>query len=354
MFRHRPLVPALILVTAATLFAGCSKEPEAKAPRKPVAEIEGVAGIEARVILDGLRNPSCVIFSPDGELTVCDTGHGRVVLVKDGEARDYVTGFVTEFWKVDPDSGTKRFQVGPLSAVWYDRQLIVSDGGQSDGAEALVRFTGPGDAASGERTAPVKSLETDPAMVGEGNLTGMSLDRTTGELYICGHGDDAKTWLLRFDHDENVLGKWASADDNGITVNSPMQTLIESKEHILVLYSGVGGVEDGLLVRWDRKTAKPVRQWTLPGLIDPMGMAFIPGTKDLAVVDNNWALTEVKKGKLARVSLGEGDAAKVEILATGLMGPVSCVFGPDKRLYIAQLGSAIDAENGQVIAVQGF
>ena len=46
------------------------------------------------VFLDGLNNPSCVTFRPDGTLTVCDSGNGRVILVSDdGEVTDYITGF---------------------------------------------------------------------------------------------------------------------------------------------------------------------------------------------------------------------------------------------------------------------
>ncbi|MCB9831035.1 MAG: hypothetical protein H6807_01070 [Planctomycetes bacterium] len=305
-------------------------------------------------MLSGLRNPSGVSFSPQGLLTVCDSGHGKVIVVEKGKPRDQITGFATEFWKVDKESGAKRFQLGPLTALWKDSVLVVTDGGVGDGAETLAFFEHPGDAATGRRSPPVKSLEDDPSKPGEGNLTGGSIDPNTGEIFLCGHGDDSKTWILRYDWRAGALEKWASSDDNGITVNSPMQTLVESPDHLLVLYSGAGGKEDGLVVRWDRKTRKPLKSWTLPGLVDPMGMARKRGQDQLYLVDNNWALTEVKSGKLARVSLGDEEAAKVEILPLDLRGPVSCAFGPDGRLYVAQLGVAIDAENGEVLAISGL
>jgi hypothetical protein len=134
-----------------------------------------------------------------------------------------------------------------------------------------------------------------------------------------------------------------------------MATMPWNKQSILALYSGAGGKDDGLIVQWNIKTGKVVKQWTLPGLTDPMGFARVPETRSLVVVDNNWALTEVKPGRLARVNLvRDADEAKVRVIADNLHGPVSCAFGPDGDLYIAQLGSEFDKDKGQIIAVSGI
>ena len=135
-----------------------------------------------------------------------------------------------------------------------------------------------------------------------------------------------------------------------------MQTLPTRDGTVLVLYSGRGGVDDGLIVEWDETTGEPVRQWTLPLLTDPMGMDWIPGGGGaLAVVDNNWALTEVKNGRLAVVRLpGESGAADVSVRGDRLKGPVSCAFGRDGTLYIAELGKQIDGTQGRVIAIRGI
>ena len=122
-----------------------------------------------------------------------------------------------------------------------------------------------------------------------------------------------------------------------------------------MLYSGAGGKPDGVIGEWDTKTGDLVASWSLPGLIDPMGMAWIPGTRELAVVDNNWNLEKVQMGRLARVSLaGKGGTAKVTILGTKLMGPVACAFGPDRRLYVAELGEMFDQGKGRIVAISGF
>jgi WD40 repeat protein len=313
-------------------------------------------GYTARKVVVSLSNPSSIDFHPDGHLTVCDSGYGRVLLVKDGEAEVYAKGFPTQYWKTDAETGTKRFRLGPLSAVWIDGEtLAVTNAGLNDGEETVLFLSGGGEIGSAPSTNSIGPTSDDEADKGEGNLCGMSLSKDGKTLYLAGQGSDAKTWTLAVDIDKKKLMPLASADEAGIEINSPMDTMQWDESSLLTLYSGAGGKEDGLLVQWDLKTKKPVHQWTLPGLKDPMGFARIPGSDELVVVDNNWALTEVQPGKLARVSLpAEGEAAEVEVLGDQLLGPVSCKFGPDGELYIAQLGEEFDKDKGEVIAVKGI
>jgi hypothetical protein len=312
-------------------------------------------GLNATMVADGLMNPSGVSFDKDGNLAICDAGNGKILLRRpDVEAVDYITGFETEYWKVDPETKAKRFKLGPINAAWLpDGRLAVSNAGLKDGEDHIAFFEGSGAAISGEYSNGIPSTTGTKGDLGEGNPTGFAVGKD-GNLWACGQGSDMKSWILRCDVTTKKLETWASSDDNGISVNSPMQILVEDDGHILVLYSGAGGKEDGLIARWNVASKKPVKTWTLPGLVDPMGMDFIPGTKDLAVVDNNWALTEVKEGRLARVSLGEGDAATVKILGSKLRGPVACAFGPDKKLYVAQLGREFDKNFGAVVAISGI
>lgn len=312
-------------------------------------------GYSAVVVQDGLNNPSGVTFSPKGELTICDSGNGRVIVVRDGEAVDYATGFETEYWKPAAEGAPDRFKLGPLSAVWIGDTLIVSDGGKKDGHETLLFFESSGPASGAEATNSIPPTSEDELDMGEGNLTGFSLTPDQKTIYVAGQGADAKTWVLACDVATKNLEPVFSADDHGITVNSPMQTHVLESGAVLALYSGAGGKEDGLLVQWNPETKQPDRMWTIPGLIDPMGFAPIPGTSDYAAVDNNWSLTEVQEGKLARISLPEGGGeAQVEVIGTKLLGPVSCAFGPDGRLYITQLGEKFDSNVGSVVAVSGF
>lgn len=313
-------------------------------------------GYSAEVAAKGLTNPSDVSFSPSGTLTICDSGDGRVLTLEAGELKEYITGFPTEFWKVDAESGAKRFKLGPLSAIWLDGEtLAVTNAGLKDGEETVVFFKGPGKADSGEATNPVGPTSDDPADKGEGNLTGLTASEDGKTIYVAGQGADAKTWLLKVDVDAKKMSTLFSADDNGIAINSPMATALWGDDAILALYSGAGGKDDGLIVEWNLESGKPTKQWTVPGLLDPMGFAVIPGTKKLAVVDNNWALTEVKPGKLAVVTLPEeSGAAEIEVLTEKLQGPVACKFGPDGKLYISQLGKEFDKNEGSVIAVSGL
>jgi len=306
----------------------------------------------AHVVADGLNNPSSVSFSPDGVLTVCDSGNGRVVTIEDGKVKDYITGFATEYWKTDKETGTKRFKLGPLSAVWIDADtLAVTNGGLGDGKENVLFFNGPGTADSGTATNSVLPTTTDAKDNGEGNLTGMSLSADGSTLFVAGQGSDAATWILTADVKTRKLAPAFSADKAGIAVNSPMATIAEDGT-VLALYSGAGGKDDGMIVRWDIATKKVVDKWNLPGLTDPMGFAKMPDMDAYIVVDNNWALTEVKDGRAALVQLPDGsDDAEVMIAADKLKGPISCAFAPSGELYIAQLGGEFDAGKGQILRI---
>lgn len=313
-------------------------------------------GYRGEVVVDGLCNPSSVTFNSDGQLTICDSGNGRVLLVRKGEATVFATGFPTEYWKVDAETGTKRFRLGPLSSVWVDSNtLAVTNAGEKDGEETVLFFDGRGPVTRGKATNSVGPTSDAEADKGEGNLCGLSISEDGKTLYLAGQGADAKTWVLSVDVAGRKLSPLLSADDAGIEINSPMDTLVWDESNLLVLYSGAGGKEDGLIVQWDLETKKPVRQWTLPGLNDPMGFARIPGSDELVVVDNNWSLTAVQPGKLARVSLtAKSGPANVDVIADELLGPVACRFAPDGDLYIAQLGKEFDKNYGQVLKVSGI
>lgn len=321
----------------------------------PGVDIGAGKGLRAEVVMDGLTNPSFVSFAPDGALTVCDTGNGRVVVLRDGEEIEWVSGMTTEYWKVDKATGAKRYRLGPLAAVWVGDTLAVTDAGLADGFETIRFYDAPGGPADGVATNSVPATTFDAADAGEGNLCGLSVSPDGGTVYVAGQGYDGMSWTLRCDVATRRLRPFLSADAAGIAVNSPMQTLPWDGDSLLVLYSGAGGTEDGLLVQWSLRTGAPLAQWTLPGLADPMGMARIPGTDELAIVDNRWSLTAVGAGRLGRVGLTAGGGeADVEILADQLEGPVACAFGPDGRLYVTTLGAEFDKGLGQVLAIRGI
>ncbi len=346
-------VPTTVLILIAlTLLPSCGGEGEAS----------GEGGVTQEAVLDGLNNPACVTFSPGGKLTVCtagpgkENGNGRVVVWSDGKTEDYVTGMATEYWKPGKDGEPDRFKLGPVGAVWVnDSLLAVSNGGLKDSKDNVLLFNGPGAASTGKASNGLDPTSEDSKDLGEGNLVGFSTAPGSDTVYVCGQGADAKSWLLQLDPSTAKLTTLASADDNGIATNSPMMSLPWGDDAVLVLYSGAGGKDDGLLVKWNVKTAKPVQQWTLPGLFDPMGMDRIPGSDDLVVVDNNWDLKSVKSGRVARVGLtADGGAAEISMIDADLKGPVSCAFGPDGRLYVATLGPAFDEGKGSVVAISGI
>ncbi len=380
------IVGSCVLGTLTSCSAPLTKEGKRKAQALRQHQLElsedlGLSrGYQAESVLENLNNPSSISFSAPGAisenglLTVCDSGNGQVLLVhidenynrfktqgssanlrsKRKSSAQWVvgaSGLQTEYWKTDPQS----FKVGPLSALWVDRStLAISDAGKPDGQEKIL-FMDFQNTSFASNSSKANKVRTSTAFAGEGNFCGISLapDNT---IYICGQGSDAQTYILQADitAEQPELKAFVSSDEKGIAIDSPMQTLVYG-DSLLVLYSGKGGIEDGLIAQWSLQDGSLLAQWKLPGLMDPMGMDFIPGTDRLVVVDNNWSLTEVLAGKLAIVDLPSGsDEANVDIIASNLKGPTACGFGPDHKLYIAQLGEAFDQNKGNVIVVDGF
>lgn len=341
-------------------FIGCGKGAE-PAPADKAVDVGLITGLDAKLVIRGLNNPSYVTFRPeDNALTVCDSGNGRILVLERGvgQVTRFLADFQTEHWKVDTEKNERRYKLGPLCALWIGSYLLaVSDSGYPDGQDTIAFFDKPGRAADAiGRTNSIPPTSQDPKDLGEGNFVGFTLSPDGKTLYACSHGADAKTWILRCDIETRTLETFLSADDHGIAVNSPMESLLRGPDRLLVLYSGAAGKEGGLLVEWDLVEKKPVAQWKLPGLVDPLGMDWIPGsTRELAIVDANWSLTKVNDGKLVRVRLPEGGGdAEVVVLGTRLKGPISCRFGPDGRLYVAQLGEMFDQDKGSVISIGGI
>lgn len=319
-------------------------------------------GYTAHVVASGLKNPSYVTFHPHSSaLTIVDSGNGRVLKVVDGVQWPILTGLATEWWKVYKNSEGQEisaYRVGPLAAHWLrGDQLVVTDAGRPDGEEALITFqiSSKGEAPKViARTNTVGPTTADPVDLGEGNLSGLTVLPDNDTYYVCGQGFDGKSWVLGGSLKSGTLKPLFSADDHGITVNSPMQALVW-RGKVLVVYSGAGGKDDGLLVEWDPETRTPVNQWPLPGLADPMCIAQVPGQDDqFAITANNWALEGVNHGKIALVTLGAEGAVETDVIADRIFGPVHCAFGPDGRLYVTSLGTQLDSDKGEVIAIAGF
>ena len=352
----------LLLIAVALLLVGCASGFR----RETIPDLRnidiGLRGeLRAHVVAEGLCNPSHVSFNPNGgALTICDSGNGRMLLV-DRTMGELLTGMPTEYWK--RISITENFyKVGPLFALWLDAEnFAVGDGGQVDGKEtvAFFRYAGPKatspPALHGRTNAlPPNSDPPMPTDPGEGNFVGPVLAPDGNTIYACSHGNDEKSWIVKIDVKARTLAPLFSSDEQGIKTNAPMQCLLV-RDNLLILYAGAGGVEEGMVVEYDLKTYKVVDQWRLPGLIDPMGIAPIPGVVDEYIVtDNNWDLTSVKNGKLARVRLLPRRGAEVEIIADAVKGPVYCAFGPDRRLYVTCLGEMYDRDKGLVIAIGGI
>lgn len=348
------MVRTTLIAALALALPACGSDSDAPGSLGKTVDIGLVAGYAAHLVLDRLNNPSCVAVSPGGRVAVCDSGNGRVLRIgADGSASVLIGGFATEYWKPD----VPRFKVGPLSMVWLDdTRFAVTNAGLPDGAEHVLFFDRAGAASDGVATNPIPPTSADPDDRGEGNLTGLSRSPDGQSLFLCGHGSDARTWLLSCDIAARQLRTFASADAHHIATDSPMATLPWGDRHVLVLYAGKGGVEDSLLVLWDIATRAPSAKWTLPGITDAYAMARVPGRDELAIIDHVFDVATVRPGKLARVTVSASPDSKprVTIIASNLPGPTGCAFDRYGRLLVTLLGESPDTDRGRLIAIDGF
>ena len=139
------IAPALLPLMALMTACGVRTSDDGAGVGSPL--LIGMAdGFSASSVLTGLNNPSGISFSGKGELTVCDSGNGQVILFVDGKPTNHITGFPTEYWKVNAEAGTKAFGLGPLSAVWLGDTLAVTTAGAKDGEETVHTAASAGEA----------------------------------------------------------------------------------------------------------------------------------------------------------------------------------------------------------------
>lgn len=342
--------------------------PDAALGHDPHANHGGMAALEdlpegmtAYVQLANLPNPAGLAFRSEGVLMVC--AGDAIHIAHEMHTHVAMSGFTTQFWKDADGEANDRFRHGPISIVYLpDGTAVVSDAGLTDGEDQLLIY--PPGATDRSQAVATGGVAT------EGNLMGLCVAADGTTVYACGQGSDEKTWIIACDTaaEAPTLELFFSADEHGITANSPMQAILWNDNTLLVLYQDDATGDDpeikndGLLVAWNLETLAPISQWSLPELNDPMGMARIPGTDDLVVVAHNWTnANETLPGKLARVTLpndgtvpGEPIPADVTVLSESLRGPVSCLFDDEGKLYISQLGPTIDGTEGVVLAVEGI
>ncbi|MCA8969962.1 MAG: hypothetical protein KDC95_09275 [Planctomycetes bacterium] len=317
-------------------------------------------GVHSTVVASGLCNPLDICFSPAGDLTICESGAGRVLVQKDdgtGTLRlvEWIQGFQIEDWPLVSGSGAKTMKLSCTSASWGGRRLlIVADGGLAPGEDKLRFFWNAGTAESGIESNGIPTTTGQPDDHGESHVTSMALTPDGMRLFAVGVGTNDKTWIRSADIASRSLDPYIASDDHGITADNPVRIAMWDEQDVVVLYAGRPGHDDACLVRWNTGTQNPVAQWKLKGLVDPTGMARIGKSNRLWIVTSPTSGdTGATKGRLARVTLPEGDAV-VDVVIETLVRPTACAIGPDGALYVSQIGDAYDSDRGSVVKLTGL
>ncbi len=159
-------------------------------------------------IVTGLSHPSGVTVGTDGRMYVAEFGDenkddtGRIVVVEDGKAVPFATGFKH-----------------PHALVAFHEFLFVLDKG------SVWRV---------DKKGQIKEFAPNKAFFGENYLSRITVDEL-GNLYVCNatHGDN--TGLFRV----NPMGKVTQiGDPKKTTIGQPMALTMDGLSHLLVAEAG--------------------------------------------------------------------------------------------------------------------
>ena len=310
--------------------------------------------IKVETVLEGLLNPTSVAIQPETEhIFVADSGNLRIIRVVDGQAKDVIIEFSKDSIGENP-----KYEIGPLSLAFIDKEtLIVGDGGQADGEELLRVFKVPEVAAE-----PIKASDSPASfklaaqenVVGEGNF--FAIATTTGGVFVCTNGDDSKGWIARADRQEKTLAnfrRFIATKELG-TVGIPTALTVSPEGFLAV--GQIGSTEqagDSELAFYDEGGAFQAKFAT--GLNDITALAYAPKTGRLFAADFSWR--EPAKSGLYQLTESPDQKGCVAKETMKLDKPASMTFDSKGTLYVVVFGTpdpASDAKPGKLLKITGL
>lgn len=316
---------------------------------------------KARVLLDGLLNPSGLAAQPGTKhLFISDSGAERILLYHIDATGDHVYDkVITKFGKDVYGKGPK-YDIGPLGLAFLGKQLVVGGGEKLDSEEVLHIYDVPphGQSITADKGTTLGPIPAGPESgKGEGNFFGVAT--TADAIYVTSNGDDTKGWILKSEVKAGKPGplKPFIATKSKVDVDAPAGITIDKAGNLVVGQMGeVGTAGDSLLTIYNTK-GELVTSAKAGGISDLVGVAYSPKTGKLYGIDFSWA-KEADGGLFSITVEGTGKDAKVKAeKITTLDKPAAMAFGPDGKLYVVQFGSKKSEDDkkrpGSLVVIEG-
>jgi hypothetical protein len=282
-------------------------------------------------VVEGLNNPTGLLVSTDGSLTVAESGAGRIIRVDtEGAVTTLVDGF---------DLGTYTpYDIGPLSlALAGDGSLIVGEGGNRAGRER-VSFFGSDGTATHEALTPVRGSD----------FFGIALEPSTGALFIAGTGSNriyraAPATAGGFDPATDFVTDTLAEP---LSAAAPSALAFDGEGRLLVGFADADGGKISVLT-----TAAEAESPYVEDLVAATGSVMA-----ITIRPSDGAIVYVEQGAGGIGTIHVIDPEGVEsTLASGLAGPTDLAYPPsttEDKLYVTLLGDTPNAEAGSVVTVE--
>ncbi len=324
----------------------------ARADEKP-------AGQQMTIVIEGLKNPCGVAIQPDtGDVFLAESGAGRIVRIKNGQAEAVITDFPLDIYGQGP-----KYAIGPLGLAFINKNtLAVGGGGRPDGQELLRIYSLPEAGKSIKADAMLKALGPLPAAEvnndakssgeqneGEGNFYAVAV--TPAAIYATSNGDDNKGWVVRAEIQTNGFGPLTRflATKEAVGVDAPVAVVISPRGELVIGQMGeIGETRDSLLTFYNARSGKLLLNLDT-GLADITALAY--SSKGLLyALDFSW--THPEEGGLFRLDslLANGVPAVRAVKIISLEKPTAMAVGPNGAIYITLLGSA-DGVTGKLVVL---
>jgi hypothetical protein len=320
------------------------------------------------VVASGLYNPTSVAIRPEtGEVFICDSGAGRIVMLKgnDGAVTPIITGFPRDSYGKGPV-----FDIGPLGIAFLGKgTLVVGDGGSLDGEEhvRIYALAPPKDSQDPNAINPLTVYDSKwrlgpivpspEAGRGEGNFYGVAA--TAKALYFTANGDDTKGWILAAPLNNGVPGELKPfiATKEKVKVDAPVAITLSPEGKLVVGQMGeVAAPPDSLVCVYNEAGELEIRA-ELEDIFDICALAYSPKTKKLYGVDFNWPGKE--PGALLSIEIKKGAGVEGTAIVKKIMDldkPTGMAFKADGTLYVTSLGTAAAGSTekpGKLLKING-
>jgi len=307
-------------------------------------------GLKSKVLLENLDHPCGVAVRPlsAGELFVAESGAGRVLRVRLNEPPESAVA-IEGFPLAQVGAGVNH-SLGPLTVAFVDRTtLVVGDGGEPKGADALRVYQLPDD---GKTLAFDKSKFTLRAPSPQGSAASeedfFAIAATSTTLFAASSGNGAAGWIFKAEvaglTSPVLRGFVETTRETG--ASAPRAIDLNKRGELVVAQAGdFGTKKDSVVCFYHAASGKRLLRLDAE-LYDIVGLAF---SKFGLLYAIDYAAADPSAGGLFRLDMDVrgGRQAIKAVKLLSLDRPVGLAIPSDRELYVTTFGRSDGANGGK-------